>query len=96
MRTGVEVMAKMELAGADMGLMAEKKPNAEDLFGLGILHSTGEQVMMDLVAAHKWFNLAARAGNDEAAGHRQDLALEMSTNEIAAAQRDAREWLTKH
>jgi TPR repeat protein len=86
----------MELAGAEMGLMAQKKPDADDLFGLGIFYSTGEQVMMDLVAAHKWFNLAASAGNGEAADHRQDLAMEMSTGQIATAQREAREWLTRH
>ena len=74
----------------------ELKPGAEDYFDLGIAYATGENVESDLVAAHKWFNLAALAGNREATDHRQDLAIEMTGEEIAAAQRAAREWLTRH
>jgi TPR repeat protein len=53
-------------------------------------------VEADLVAAHTWFNLAAVRGNAEAAYHRQQIAVEMSAAEIAAAQRAAREWLRTH
>jgi hypothetical protein len=47
----------------------------------------------DLVEAHKWFNLAAVAGHDDAARARADVAEEMTAREIAEAQRRAREWL---
>ena len=90
---GSGVMARAEIGHA---MPAELKPTAEDLFDLGIAYATGEDVEPDLVAAHKWFNLAARAGNENAADHRQDLAIEMTDDEIAAAQRAAREWLTRH
>jgi uncharacterized protein len=50
----------------------------------------------DRVNAHKWFNLAATRGNDEAARCRQELAMEMSPAEVVAAQRAARDWLRKH
>ena len=46
-----------------------------------------------MVAAHKWFNLAAMRGVDAAKGWRNQLASEMSTLQIAEAQKLAREWL---
>jgi hypothetical protein len=49
-----------------------------------------------MVAAHKWFNLAAMLGNSEAALLRREIAAEMSQGEIAAAQRAARDWKTLH
>ncbi|WP_338643891.1 hypothetical protein [Novosphingobium olei] len=63
-------------------------------FDLGVAYSTGSHgAPCDLVEAHKWFNLAAVAGHDEAAQCRADVADEMTAREIAEAQRRAREWL---
>ena len=70
--------------------------SAEQLFELGIMYSSGRSGPTDLVAAHKWFNLAAMQGNTEAARHRHEIAFEMSAAEIAAAQRAAREWRVTH
>jgi TPR repeat protein len=53
-------------------------------------------VELDLVAAHKWFNLAAMRGNQEAKRYRMEIADEMSRAEIAEAQRQAREWIARH
>jgi TPR repeat protein len=53
-------------------------------------------VAIDLVSAHKWFNLAAMRGNDDARRYRVEIAREMSRAEIAEAQRQAREWLSRH
>jgi uncharacterized protein len=89
-------MARLEMGGAEMALMAERQPNAESMFELGILYATGREVATDLVEAHKWFNLAATRGNRDAAAHRQEIALEMSDRDIADAQRAAREWLRTH
>ena len=89
-------MGRYEMAGAELAPLAETKPNAETFFELGILYATGREVAVDLVAAHKWFNLAAIAGSDDAAMHRQQIAVEMSAKEIAKAQRAAREWLSLH
>ena len=89
-------MARWEMAGAEMASMAERQPNAASLFDLGILCATGKDVTPDLVAAHKWFNLAAMRGDSEAAFHRQEIAREMSAADIAEAQRAAREWLRTH
>ncbi len=51
---------------------------------------------MDLVEAHKWFNLAAVRGSEDAKICRKDMAEQMSAHEVAAAQKAAREWLTRH
>ncbi len=37
----------------------EADANGDALFDLGMLYSTGRGGMVDLIAAHKWFNLAA-------------------------------------
>lgn len=63
-------------------------------FDLGVAYSTGSHgIGCDLVEAHKWFNLAAVAGHEEAATCRAEIADDMTAREIAEAQRRAREWL---
>lgn len=63
-------------------------------FDLGVAFSTGSHgVECDLIEAHKWFNLAASKGHEEAAYCRADISEEMTAREIAEAQRQAREWL---
>ena len=66
------------------------------LFQLGMMHCAGREVALDLVTAHKWFNLAAMRGNAEAKRYRMEIAREMTKSEIAEAQRQAREWLRCH
>ena len=64
-------------------------------YDLGVAFSTGSHgVTCDLIEAHKWFNLAAVAGHEEAAWCRADISEEMTAREIAEAQRRAREWLS--
>ena len=48
-----------------------------------------------LIQAHKWFNLAAVAGSEEAQACRSEVAEDMSAREIAEAQRAARAWLNE-
>jgi uncharacterized protein len=63
-------------------------------FDLGVAFSTGSNgADYDLIEAHKWFNLAAARGHEEAAHCRADIADEMTAREIAEAQRRAREFL---
>jgi TPR repeat protein len=67
---------------------------AEAFFDLGMAFSTGsDAVAIDLVEAHKWFNLAAVGGHEHAAQCRADVADDMTARDIAEAQRRAREWL---
>ena len=68
----------------------------QDYVRLGMMYSTGAAVPADMVAAHKWFNIAAMRGSAEAARLRREIAEEMSETEVAAAQRAARDWITRH
>ncbi|MEO6040954.1 MAG: hypothetical protein ABIP41_03565 [Croceibacterium sp.] len=64
-------------------------------YDLGIAFSTGSHgAGCDLIEAHKWFNLAAVSGHEEAAWCRADISEEMTARDIAEAQRRARHWLT--
>lgn len=63
------------------------------LFELGLKYSTGRDVDLDLVTAHKWFNLAALKGHEGAKSYRSDVASELTRPEVSKAQRMAREWL---
>ena len=67
----------------------------EDLYKLGLIYSTGQGAEIDLVQAHMWFNLAALRGSQCAKDCRKELADQMTSLEIAAAQKAAREWLNK-
>jgi uncharacterized protein len=68
--------------------------DADALYELGIAYSTGTAgTEVDLIEAHKWFNLAALNGSSEAQSCRAEIAEEMSAREIAEAQRQARAWL---
>jgi len=64
-------------------------------YDLGVAYSTGSHgAECDLVEAHKWFNIAAARGHEEAAWCRADVSEDMTAREIAEAQRRAREWLS--
>jgi hypothetical protein len=66
------------------------------LFERGLYWSSGRSGVVNLVAAHKWFNLAALKGRVDAIAMRREVAEMMSEAEIAAAQREARAWMTAH
>jgi uncharacterized protein len=68
--------------------------SANAYFDLGVAYSTGSGgVDVNMVEAHKWFNLAALNGNEEAMYCRAEISDEMTAREIAEAQRQARAWL---
>ena len=70
--------------------------NCSALYDLGVAFSTGSHgTVCDLIEAHKWFNIAASKGHEEASWCRADISEEMTAREIAEAQRRAREWLAE-
>lgn len=77
-----------------VALEASDSPDA--LFELGMLYSSGRAGALDLVSAHKWFNLAALKGRSDAISMRREVAEMMSDVEIAMAQREARAWVAIH
>ncbi|MFL0355391.1 hypothetical protein ACI5KX_02840 [Erythrobacter sp. GH1-10] len=86
--------AEVDLAVAQC-LAAASGGDIAALFDLGCVFSTGSNgVTCDLIEAHKWFNIAASRGHEEAAWCRADISDEMTAREIAEAQRRAREWLS--
>ena len=86
-------MARFEILDSATAPLGEGPASGDLLFELGMMYSVGRDVPVDLVAAHKWFNLAAVKGNAEAIRLRREVANQMSDAEIAAAQRAARDWL---
>jgi TPR repeat protein len=85
-------MARFEILDANAA-RGEGATVSEMLFELGMMYAVGRDLEVDLVSAHKWFNLAAAKGNAEAVRLRQEIAAQMSAAEIATAQRAARDWL---
>jgi len=72
------------------------RPSADQLFQLGLRYSTGQGGLgLDYVTAHTLFNLAALGGSVEAKVYRKELSAEMDPNDVAEAQRVAREWLAQ-
>lgn len=89
-------MARFEMSEIQKTEIAAKLGADEALFDLGLMYSTGREVEQDLITAHKWFNLAALKGNAAARDYRSEIARELSSVEVAEAQRRAREWLHAH
>jgi len=91
-------MARMDISTGLAGHieLAAQTGAPDALFELGMLYATGRDIDADLVTAHKWFNLAAARGNASALTYRVELAREMTADQIAEAQKLAREWLQTH
>lgn len=69
---------------------------ADACLALGMKYCLGHGVAPSNIEAHKWFNLAAMKGSDKARSYRLELAREMSADDVAEAQRQARALLTIH
>ena len=69
----------------------------DDLFKLGLIYSTDvEDRGPDFVEAHKWFSLAAMMGSQPAKAYRDEIKLEMTSEDLTLAQRAARGWLAEN
>jgi uncharacterized protein len=80
----------------DGAMPVEANAIPDVLFERGLYWASGRSGVVNLVAAHKWFNLAAVKGRADAARMRREVAELMSETEIAAAQREARDWMRAH
>ena len=91
-------MARFEMPELMPAEVSERRRpvTADTMFELGMMYSSGREVPVDLVTAHKWFNIAAMKGHAEAAQLRREIAAEMADAEIGQAQRAARDWLKAH
>jgi len=86
-------MARLDFGHPDWQDGAATTLNGDTLFQLGLMYSAGRDVDIDLIEAHKWFNLAALRGNEAAKQYRMEISRELSKADIAKAQRMARQWL---
>ena len=89
-------MARFEIRNSEMAAMTGGETRADTFCDMGLMYATGRGCDVDLVAAHKWLNIAAIKGCDRAAELRADLAATMSKVDLAMALRAAREWMTMH
>ncbi len=82
-----DFLLRSRIADAESG-------DVEALFELGVSYSTGRGgITVDLIEAHKWFNLGALSGDTRSQQCRAEISHEMTAREIADAQRQARSWL---
>jgi uncharacterized protein len=80
----------------DAAIAVEATAIPDVLFERGLYWASGRSGVVNLVAAHKWFNLAALKGRADAILLRREVAEQMSDVEIATAQREARAWISAH
>src|SRR5215831_7810479 len=85
-----------EYVDRDTAMPVEATAIPDLLFERGMNWASGRSGLVDLVAAHKWLNLAALKGHGDAIALRREVAEQMSDEEIARAQREARAWISGH
>ena len=69
---------------------------AKAQFNLGVMCSKGQGVLQDYVQAYKWFNLPGVKDDKDAVHNRNIIEKRMTSDQIAEAQRLAREWMERH
>lgn len=89
-------MSHLDNQNAFAGMISPAMATADTLFELGLMYCIGREVEQDYVTAHKWFNLAAMKGSDDARVYRCEIAREMSASQVHEAQKMARAWMTVH
>jgi|TARA_R110000824_G_scaffold44315_1_gene128961 TPR repeat protein len=98
--TGTDIMGNSMKSAAfliESHLTEASQGSSNAYFDLGVIYSTGSDgIEVDLIEAHKWFNLAALSGHDESKICRAEISLDMTAREIAEAQREARSWLQEN
>ena len=71
---------------------AANQNDAGAQFSLGSMYMNGEGVLQDYVEAHMWLNLAAAQPSELLREVRDAVEERMTSEQIAEAQRRAREW----
>jgi TPR repeat protein len=78
---------------------AAEQGDAQAQYNLGLAYARGEGVTQNVVDAHMWFNLAAARfpasdtrNRTAAVKNRDTVASEMTSDQLAEAQKRAREW----
>ena len=72
--------------------LAADQGEADAQFWLGTMYAQGGGVPQDYVLAHMWFNLSVAHGDEKVVTLRDHTARKMTPDQLAEAQRLAREW----
>lgn len=91
MQTEVEASFDTEFE-PEFGLNADTA-TGDELYRVGLAYSEGVDCEQDLIAAHKWFNLAVMKGSDDAKLCREQMADMLEKEDIKSALKAARAWL---
>ena len=75
--------------------MAAEQGHAKAQYNLGLMYWQGQGVPRNFVQAHMWWTLSASQRTALAAQFRDNVAGKMTPEQIAEAQRLAREWTPK-
>ncbi len=75
--------------------MAADQGDSSAQTNLGLMYVKGEGVPEDYVLAHMWWSLAASQGNETATNSLDIVADNMTPDQIAEAEKLAREWKPK-
>ncbi len=72
--------------------LAADQGDADAQTDLGLMYGLGQGVPQDYALAHMWWNIAAAQGDKVAQKNRDLAARHMTSDQIAEAERWAREW----
>ena len=75
---------------------AAEQGHAKAQNNLGLMYYNGDGVLEDDVYAHMWWSIAASNGDDDAMKNRDIVAKRMTTEQLAEAQKLARECVKKN
>ena len=75
---------------------AAEQGAADAQVNLAVMYAKGACVPQDFVQAHMWFHIAAALGDEMAKRGQNKVANMMTPDQIAEAQRMAREWLPNY
>jgi len=78
---------------------AADQGNVDAQFRLGFMYYYGQGVPKDYIQAHMWFNLCAAISKgevrEEAVNNRGAVTIKMTSEQIATAEKLAKEWMEK-
>ena len=66
------------------------------LSALGSQYWSGRGVPQDYSKAYFWYDVALAQGDENAESHLEDLATELTQDEIARVHQQAKDWLQAH
>ena len=76
--------------------LAAEQGDVKGQYSLGLIYGEGISVIKNYVIAHMWFNIATSNGYEDAKKTRDLIAGQMTTEQIAKAQKLARECVKKN